>query len=175
MGKSNSKILFPDVSAGKTPEPRHKALPRGKPYPKGHPGGPGRGHKKAAAEIGTQIERDMRLAYETPPSPSDSAAVKNYRKMYLEDGWKFTALYAKVAQYRPQEDEDEVGECEARAEELIDSLLSEWNGKLRDFLERFDGPNAVAEGEAGPEAKAPEGGRAEQAARHDAGDRRAPE
>lgn len=107
-----------------------KLKPRGKPFTKGNPGGPGRGYRSAAPAMGSDVILDMKQAYQYPAADDDSEGVKAARRLLKEDYTKFIAYYTKLTvpqvEAGRESEVEEAGEREERIVDLAERLLKEW-------------------------------------------------
>lgn len=111
--------------------------------------GPGRGKKKPKDSIGERAYADMHQAYSTPETKGEPPGVKAARDLLHEDYKKFMEIFSRLTPHGTSEPAGDEGEVAAAAtgkvlkiEELIESLLTEWD---RDA-------NALAHGELTGEA-----------------------
>jgi hypothetical protein len=113
-----------------------KERPKGKIKP-GEVRNPYGSKGKPKSPQGSDMVADMERAYNTAESPTDSPAVKAYRKLVCEDIGKFTMMVLKAkeaAGVKVTTEADGVatvaaepaGENELRVGELIERLLGEW-------------------------------------------------
>lgn len=125
-------------------KPKAKKKPSGRPFEKGHPGGPGRGNKREENYDDGDTIAAFRHVMANPPAVTDSPTVKRIRRMFLQDYKGFVSMY--TALYRAEtarmtaeasakaesaalvgasKIEVAVGDQESRIEGLIGSLLGE--------------------------------------------------